>query len=136
MTTTTEVEFQRLVLEAIERLDYRVTTEPPLRKAGDKTWRERIVSWLTEPSYSPPSPDMLVTHGDREVLVEAKAYPVLLGAIIQAGHYAHYFECPAVICVPDDAFPKIPDSVGAWAEANEIVLTPIGDIGDTLRELL
>ena len=135
MTTTTEVEFQRLVAEAIERLDYEVTTEP-LRKTEHMTWRARIVSWLTEPSYSPPGPDMLVAHGDRKILVEAKAYPVLLGAVIQARHYADYFRCPAVICVPDDAFPKIPDSVREWAEANEIVLTPIGEIGDSLRRLL
>ena len=135
MTTATEVEFQRLVLEAIERLNYKVTTEP-LRKAGDMTWRARIASWLMEPSYSPPGPDMLVAHGDRMVLVEAKAYPVLLGAVIQAGHYSDYFRCPAVICVPDDAFPKVPDSVREWAEANEIVLTPIGEIGDSIRRLL
>ena len=135
MTTTTDLEFRRLVVETIERLDYQVTIEP-LRKAGDMTWWARIISWLTEPTDPLPRPDMLVAHGDREVVVEAKGYPVLLGPVIQAGHYADYFECPAVICVPDDALPRIPDSVREFAEINGIVVTPVGEICDTLRRLL
>lgn len=135
MTTTTDLEFRRLVVEVIERLDYEVMIEP-MRKTEHRTWRARIASWLTEPSYSLPSPDMLVAHGDRKVVVEAKGYPVLLGALIQAGHYADYFECPAIICVPDDAFPRIPDSVREFAEINGIVVTPVGEICDTLRRLL
>ena len=135
MTITTEVEFRRLVEEAIERLGYEVTTEP-MRKTEHRTWRTRIASWLTEPPRSPPGPDMLVARGDREVVVEAKAYPVLLGAVIQAGHYADYFECPAVICVPGNTFRGIPDSVREFAEINRILLTPVREIGDTLGRLL
>ena len=135
MTATMDLEFRRLVVEVIERLDYEVMIEP-MRKTEHRTWRARIVSWLTEPTYSLPVPDMLVARGDRKVVVEAKGYPVLPGPVIQAGHYADYFECPAVICVPDDAFPGIPDSVREFAEINGIFLTPVGEIGDTLRRLL
>ena len=135
MTTTTGTEFESLVVEAIKELDYQVTTEP-LQKPEHTTWRERIAWWLTEPSYPLPSPDLLVAHGDKVVLVEAKAYPILLGPVIQAKHYADYYGSPAIICVPDDAFRKIPDSVREWAEINEIVLSPIGEIADNLSMLL
>ena len=135
MTTTTDLEFRRLVVETIERLEYEVTIEP-IRKTVHRPWRARIVSWLTEPVYSMPVPDMLVARGDRRVVVETKGYPVLLGAVIQAGHYADYFECAAVICVPDDAFRGIPDSVREFAEINEIALTSVEEIGDSLKRLL
>ena len=135
MTQTTGIEFERRVAEAIKRLNYKVTTEPSQRPEHN-TWQGRISSWLMKPSDSQPRPDMLVAHGDKVALVEAKAYPVLLGPVIQARHYADYFEIPAIVCVPDDAFLKIPDSVREWAEANDIVLSPIGEIGDKLRMLL
>ena len=135
MTQNTGVEFEHRVAEAIKQLDYKVTTEP-LQRRGRTTWQDRISSWLLKPSHSLPGPDMLVVHGGKVALVEAKAYPVLLGSVIQARHYADYFEAPAIICVPDDAFQKIPDSVREWAEANEIVLSPIRELGDKLEMLL
>ena len=135
MTTITGAEFESRVVEAIKELDYQVTTEP-LRNPGHMTWHERLTSWLTEPSHPQPSPDMLVAQGNKVVLVEAKAYPILLGPVIQAKHYADYFRSPAIICVPDEAFLKIPESVREWAEANDIVLSPIEEIGDKLSMLL
>ena len=135
MNQTTAMEFERRVAEAIKQLDYKVTTEP-LEKPQHNTWQDRISSWLMRPSHSTPGPDMLITHGDKVILVEAKAYPVLLGPVIQARHYADYFEAQAVICVPDDAFQKIPYSVREWADANDIVLSPIGQIEDNLKTLL
>ena len=135
MTQYTGIEFERRVAETIERLDYKVTMEPPPR-AEHTSWQERISSWLMRPSYSLPMPDMLVANGEKVALVEVKTYPILLGSVIQARHYADYFGVPAIICVPDDAFPKIPVSVQEWAVANDIVLSPFGDIGDNLKILL
>ena len=89
-----------------------------------------------EPSYTSVSPDMLVALGEKVALVEAKNYPVLLVPVIQARHYADYFDMPAIVCVPDDAFLKIPDSVQEWADANDIVLSSIGEIGDNLKMVL
>lgn len=129
------LEFEHRVVEAIKQWDYEVRTEV-LPKPETTTWQDRISSWLMEPSHSLPRPDMVVGHGGKVALVEAKAYPVLLGSVIQARHYADYFEAPAIICVPDDAFQKIPNSVREWAEANSIVLSPIGEIGDNLNKLL
>ena len=128
------VEFERRVAETIQQLDYNVTMEP-LPRRDHTSWQDRISSWLTRPSHPLPTPDMLVGHGDREVLVEVKTYPILLGPVIQARHYADYFNAPAIICVPDDAFPQIPESVREWAKANEIVVSPIGEIGDNLKML-
>ena len=79
---------------------------------------------------------MMVAHGNKFAVVEAKAYPVLLGPVIQARHYSDYFEAPAIICVPDDAFPKIPESVCELAQLNDVVLTPIAEIGEKLQTLL
>ena len=76
MTQNTGVEFERRVAEAIKQLDYKVTTEP-LQRRGRTTWQDRISSWLLKPSHSLPGPDMLVVHGGKVALVEAKAYPVL-----------------------------------------------------------
>ena len=108
----------------------------PLQEQEDTSWKGRISSWLMEPSYSLPQPDMMVTFGGKSALVEAKAYPVLLGPVIQAKHYSDYFDVPAIICVPDDAYQEIPYSVQEWAEANDIVLSSIGEIGETLKMVL
>lgn len=135
MNQTSGIEFERRVAEAIKRLNYNVTTEP-MRRPKQSTWQDRISSWLKKPSHSLPGPDMFVALGEKVALVEVKAHPVLLGSVIQTKHYADYFGAPAIICVPDDAFQKIPDSVREWAEANDIVLSPIGEIGNKLKMLL
>lgn len=135
MTQATGIEFERRVAETIEQLDFEITTEP-LQGTGESSWQGRISSWLKEPPYSAPRPDMLVALGEKAALVEAKAYPVLLGPVIQAKHYADYFDIPAIICVPDDAYQEIPVSVQEWAESNGIVLSSIGEIGDKLKMVL
>ena len=135
MAQTTGTEFERRVAEAIKQLDYKVIPDPLLRP-GHGTWQDRVSSWLLKPSSAIPRPDLMVANGDKVVLVEIKAYPILLGPVIQARHYADYFEAPVIICVPDDAFMEIPESVRDWAEANDIVVSPIKDIADKLRQLL
>ena len=135
MTTTSGIEFERQVAETIKKLDFRVTAEPQQETEG-MTWQKRVSSWLTEPTHATPVPDLLVARGDRKILIEAKAYPVLLGPVIQAKHFADYYNCPVIICVPDEAFPRIPTSVRAWADANDIVLSPLGEICDKITALL
>ena len=134
MAQETAIEFEHRVAETIKRLNYRVTTDP-LQSSEHSTWQDRISSWLTKPPPDLHGPDMLVANGEKVVLVEAKAFPVLLGSVIQVRHYADYFGAPAVICVPDDAYQKIPRSVQEWAEASGITLSPIGEIGDRLKML-
>ena len=135
MNQSSGIEFESRVAEAIKQLNYDVTTDP-MGMPQDSTWQDRISSWLMKPSHPLPSPDMFVALGEKVAVVEAKAHPVLLGSVIQAKHYADYFGASGIICVPDDAFPKIPYSVLEWAEANDIVLSPIGEIGDKLKSLL
>ena len=135
MNQASGIEFESRVAEAIRQLNYDVATEPMEMPLQNK-WQDRISSWLMKPSHSLPRPDMLVMLGEKVAVVEAKAHPVLLGSVIQTKHYADYFGASAILCVPDDAFQKIPDSVREWAEANEIVLSPIGEIGDKLKMLL
>ena len=128
------MEFERHVADVIKQLDYKVTIEP-WERPDQRTLLDRVYSWLIKPSGSPYTPDILVSHGKKYAVVEAKPYPVLLGPIIQARHYADYFEAPAIVCVPDDAFPEIPESVGELAELNDIVLCPIAQIGDRLKTI-
>ncbi len=135
MSPSTGMEFERQVADAIKQLDYKVTLEP-WGRPDQTTWLDRISSWWSKPSGSPFFPDMMVANGNKLAVVEAKGYPILLGPVIQARHYADYFEAPVIICVPDDAFPKIPESVCEWADLNDIVLTPIAEIGDKLQTLL
>lgn len=133
---TAAIEFGRRVAETIGQLGFEVTLAP-LQEKENSPWQGRITSWLTEqPSYSIPRPDMQVASGEKAVLVEAKPYPILLGPIIQTKHFADYYEMPAIICVPDDAYQKISVSVHEWAELNDIVLSPIGEIGDKLKMML
>ena len=134
MTPKTAIEFERRVAETIKQLNYRVKTDP-LQRSEHSTWQDRISSWLTKPPPDLQGPDMLVANGEKVVLVEAIAYPVLLGSVIQTRHYADYFGAPAVICAPDDAYQKIPLSVREWAEASGITLSPIAEIGDRLKLL-
>ena len=135
MPHTTELDFERRVAEVIKQLDYNVTIEPP-PKPEQGSLSGWIPSWLMEPPSPSVRPDMLVALGEKVALVEAKSYPVLLGPVIQAKHFADYFKIPAIVCVPDDAFLEIPYSVQEWAEANDVVLSSIGEIGDKLRMVL
>ena len=135
MNQTTAMEFEHRVLEVIKQLNYNISTEPR-EMTQPSTLQNRISSWLMKPPRPIPSPDIVVASGDRVALVEVKTYPVLLGPIIQARHYADYFGAPIIVCVPDDAFQQIPDSVREWAEANDVVLSPFGQIGDNLKMLL
>ena len=135
MTQTAGLEFERRVADAIRHLDYEVKIEPrEIAKRG--TWQERLISWMTQPTYIPAMPSMVVSNGEKVALVEPKAYPILLGPVIQARHYADYFGAPIIICVPDEAFQHIPDSVREWAANNEIALVAIGEIGEALKSLL
>ena len=121
--------------EAIKGLNFDVTTNPPHR-LEPRTWGDRISSWLKEPTHSLPRPDLLVEHDGKVALVEVKAYPVLLGSVIQARHYADYYGAPIMICVPDDAFDQIPGSVRESAETNAVILSPIRELDDNLKSLL
>ena len=127
------IEFQRCVLATVKELNYDVRTEFP--SPGD-TWIDRIATWLGSAHRHLPRPDMVVRHGEKTVMVEVKAYPILMGPLIQARHYADYYDAPILICLPDDVFPQILSSVRESAEENGIALTPIGEIGERLRDLL
>ncbi len=138
MTQSVGVEFEHKVAEAIKQLDYNVVTEPTgaLETSKWDEWQERLLPFLTQRPNLMGMPSLLVRHGEKVAVVEPKRYAMHLGSIIQARHYADYFDAPVVICVPDDAFHKVPDTVREWADKNSIVLSPFGEIGDALKELL
>jgi hypothetical protein len=135
MVRQTGVDFESQVVDTIKQLNYKVTMQPS-PKSDRTAWFGRIASWFTEPTNPESVPDMMVTSCGKSVLVEAKAYPILLGPVIQARYFSDYFGAPSIICVPDDAFPDIPRSVAEWAETNGIVVSPLGKMDETLEMLL
>ncbi len=138
MAQATEVEFGSQVAEAIRGLNYKVSTEP-IHPPGTSAWQrfqDRFFDFLGSGTDMPGRPSIAVAQDGKIVLVEPKPYPILLGPIIQAHHYSEYYQAPVIICVPDDAFPQIPESVREWADGNDIELAPIGRIGPALQRLL
>ena len=129
----TAMEFEQRVLDTLKQLHYDVRTEFP--GPGD-TWTDRITTWLGNTPRRLAGPDVMVRDGDKTVMVEVKAYPILMGPLIQARHYADYYDAPILICVPDEVFPEILSSVRESAEANDIGLLPLGEIDEGLRVLL
>ena len=137
MTQSVGLEFEHSVAEAIKQMDYSVVTDPTGTLDSNKwtEWQERLLPFLTQRPNMVGMPSLFVRHGEKVAVVEPKRYAMHLGPIIQARHYADYFDAPVVICVPDDAFGQVPDTVKEWADNNSIVLSPLGSIGDALREL-
>jgi len=91
------IEFEQRVLDTLKVLNYDVRTEFP---SPDDTWIDRIATWLGNPPQRLPRPDMMVRHGEKTVMVEVKAYPILMGPLIQARHYADYYDIERSIVEP------------------------------------
>ena len=132
MTRISGIDFVPRVTEAIRTLGYDLTQEPS-RIPNRRFWRDDPVSLVRGLRYRP---DILVERGGRFVIVEVKTRPVLLGGVIQARQYADYFDTTVIICVPDDTFPRIPESVRAFASDRRIGLCPLAKIGEALKDLL
>ena len=107
------IEFEQHVFDTLKKLKYEVSTNPP----GDSWWG-RVTSWLMGSARWTIGPDMIVRDGEKTVMVEVKAYPILLGPLIQASHYASHYNTPILICVPHEVFPEILSSVRESAEEN------------------
>ena len=132
MTQILGRDFEHQVAEVVRELGYKTTIEPS-RIPNLKFWPDGLISLVRGPKYRP---DILVESGDEFVIVEVKARTVLLGSVIRAREYGDYFGTPVILCVPDDAFLKIPGSVRDFAQRATVRLCPLSEIGDALKELL
>lgn len=81
-------------------------------------------------------PDILIEGGDKSVVVEVKAGPVLLGGVIQARKCSERFNTPAILCVPDESFNRIPGSVKDFAKQSNVRLCSFSGFGSALETLM
>ena len=122
----------RQVSEIARKLGYETTLEPPQTMRG-RLRRVRRGASQRENDYRP---DLLVEKPGKSVIVEIKAGPVLLGGVIQTKKYSESFEAPAILCVPDESFHRIPGSVIEFAEQSKVRLCPISEFRDTLEDAM
>ncbi len=127
MTAMSQAEVVERAIEAAELHGFRAEAPRPKRT--------RRLFWQRTPERE-PTPDFLVSHGEKSAAVEVKAYTPLLGAVSQTREYADHFSSQAVLCVPDDSFEQIPGSVREYADRVNVRLCSVSKIGETLKDLL
>ena len=127
MMAMSQAEVVERAIEAAELHGFRA--ELPHRKPTRRLFWQR-------PRAPEPMPDFLVSHGNKSVAVEVKAYTPLLGAVMQSREYADQWGAQAVLCAPDDSFERIPGSVRDYADHLKVRLCPVSGIGETLKDLL
>lgn len=132
MAQMLELQFIPQVADAIRELGYDVTREPS-RIPKRSLWQDAPASLFRGLRYRP---DLLVECDDKFLIVEVKTRPVLLGGVIQAREYSKYFNAPVILCVPDNVFHEIPDSVMSFASDSEISICGISEVGDSIKKQL
>ena len=122
------------IAQVARELDYDVEVEPG-RIPGQKFWPpfRRALSRIT---YDRVRPDLYVQHRGKAVSVVAEERPVLLGDVFLASKERGYDHHGAILCVADDSFPKIPESVKELADRADVRLCPLSAVGEALREML
>lgn len=122
----------RQVSEVARSLGYETTMEP------SRTLRERLwgVGRGTSQRMSNCRPDLILEKAGKSVIVEIKAGPVLLGGVIQMKKCGESFDAPAILCVPDESFHRIPGSVRDFAKQSKVGLCPISRFGYALEDAM
>lgn len=132
MEKITELAMAASVSEIARGLGYEVVPEPSGQQRRG-FWHDGL-SGLTGGRVL--RPDLLVKHNGRSVVVELKRRGVLFGGVMQLLQYTEAFDAAGVLCVPDGAFADMPSSVLHYAEAENVLICPMSDIGDALTSLL
>lgn len=132
MAQMLEVHFIPQVADVIRELGYAVTLEPS-RIPKRSLWQDAPASLFRGLRYRP---DLLVECDDKFLIVEVKTRPVLLGGVIRARDYSKYFNAPVILCVPDNVFHEIPDSVMSFASDSAIDICGLSRVGVSIREQL
>ena len=92
-----------------------------------------VVRWFRGRDFRP---DVLVKNDGREVIVVAVSGLVTF-ALVNFTHLERKKEdAGALICVSDDAFPRLPQSTWDSAGDLNVRLCPLSEVGDALKELL
>ena len=133
MTKISYTGFAEKVADAAREPGYKVTREPS-QVPHRKLWTaDGLASLVRGPKYRP---DILVENGKVSAIIETKPYPALIGSVTESRRYGDYFGSAVILCVPDESYDKIPQSVRDFAERAEVRLCPLSEVGDALKELL
>ena len=133
MASTLGVQFEAEVVAEIRNLGYGVTEQPD-QVPSRKSWLDRLNELLPGgPRYRP---DILVERGDRFALIEAKTSPLLQGSVVQSVRYSNHFNAEVVLCVSDDVWPQVSESVKMFAHDNGVHLCSKSSLGKVLKEVL
>ena len=132
MDKITEREMADSVQSVARNLGYEVEIEPSNRR-----WRLPSRNYLVPVSFGGTvRPDLVVRHKDHSAVVELKNRGVLFGGVEQVIQFAEAFRAAGVLCMPDDAIHEIPAGVAAYADAENVVICPISQIGKVLTDIL
>ena len=93
----------------------------------------RRFNWFRNREFRP---DILVQHDNRAVIVEVKSRPVMLYDVFLVDQARKGKDMGAVICVPDDSFPRIREGTRGYAEEMNVRLCPLSEVGDALKAML
>lgn len=81
-------------------------------------------------------PDFLVHGPNNTVMVEAKSRPPMIYDVFRLKQARGGGSAVGLICVPDSQFMRINASVKEFAEEENVLLCPLSQVGDVLKELL
>ena len=122
----------RQVSDVARSLGYEPTMEPS-RTIREKLWQ---VGRGTSQRMANCRPDLILEKAGKSVIVEIKAGPVLLGGVIQTKKCGESFDAPAILCVPDESFQRIPGSVKDFARQSKVGLCPISRFRSALEDAM
>lgn len=132
MVEMSEAQMTTRILEVARELGFNVTREPAV--PYERSLRRRLLGRGPRPTTI--SPDLVIEHENRLVVVEVKRGQVLPGAVEQVLDYADALDAKGVVCVPDAVIPNIARSVARYASSTDIRICSISEIEDVLRRLL
>ena len=126
MAKISENRFEYEVIQAANAIGYEAAMTPD-------TVPFRIFGWFRGRQFRP---DIIVKHDDRTAIVVIKSRPAMMYDIFLTHQARGGEDTGALICVTDDAFPRVRESSKEYAKDLNVRLCPLSEVGDTLKELL
>ena len=115
--------------KAARSLGYEVTIEPDSPPF-------RVFGWFRGRDFKY---DVLIKHHGKSAIVVARSSPAIMYDVFLTDQIRHKIgkeDIGAIICVTDEAFPRVRGSSKEYAKDLNVRLCPLSEVGDTLKELL
>lgn len=117
------------VAKVASALGYETATEPERTPF-------RVFGWFRKPEFEP---DIFVSHFDKSAIVVTRSSPAMMYEVFltdQARRRLGTKDTGALICVTDDAFPRVRESSKEYANDLNVRLCPLSEVADALKEIL